>query len=83
MALLKTRHNAMMKNLDLLDVIAGVFVVIGALNWGLVGLFQLNLIAYFLGDLPTLERSIYVVVGFAGLYQAIFLKGIQRRWSVK
>lgn len=45
-------------------------VVIGALNWGLVGLFEWNLVAAIFGQLSVLSRIIYVVVAAAGLYLA-------------
>jgi hypothetical protein len=64
-----------------LDVIAAVLVVIGALNWGLVGLFGLNLVALIFGDMTILSRLVYVIVGIAGVYQAIEFKAIQRRWG--
>lgn len=49
-----------------------VLVVIGALNWALVGLFEWNLVASIFGRLSAVTRIIYVVVGAAGLY-LIFL----------
>ena len=52
-----------------LDRIALVLVIIGAINWGLVGLFQLDLVAaLFGGQTSTLSRIVYVIVGLAGLY---------------
>ena len=55
-----------MKKLILLDVIALILVIIGALNWGLVGFFHYNLVSTLFG--PGLERVIYVIVGLAGIY---------------
>jgi uncharacterized protein len=55
-----------MKKLILLDVIALLLVIIGALNWGLVGFFHYNLVSTLFG--PGLERVIYVIVGLAGIY---------------
>jgi len=43
-------------------------VVIGALNWGLVALFNFNLVNAFLGSWPTVERLVYVLVGAAAVY---------------
>lgn len=63
-----------------LDVIAAVLVVIGALNWGLVGIADFNLVAALFGSGSVLSNIIYVVVGLAGLFQAAQVKGIQRRW---
>lgn len=47
-----------------------VLVIAGALNWGLLGLFQIDLVAtLFGGPQTTLSRIIYIVVGLSGLYQ--------------
>lgn len=64
-----------------MDVIAAVLVVVGAVNWGLVGLFQFDLVAAIFGDATVLSRMVYSLVGFAGLFQALQWKAIQRRWS--
>jgi hypothetical protein len=48
--------------------VAIVLVIIGALNWGLVGLFNFNLVAAIFGSLSALSRIIYVLVALAGLY---------------
>ena len=55
-----------MKKLIWLGVIALLLVIIGALNWGLVGFFQFNLVNLLFG--PGLERVIYAIVGIAGIY---------------
>jgi uncharacterized membrane protein YuzA (DUF378 family) len=63
------------------DVIAAILVVVGALNWGLVGLFQFDLVAAIFGNVTILSRAVYTLVGLAGLFQALQWKAIQRRWS--
>ncbi|WP_437600601.1 DUF378 domain-containing protein [Sorangium sp. So ce590] len=45
-----------------------VLVVIGAVNWGLVGLFEFDLVAAIFGRLSAISRIVYVLVGLAGLY---------------
>ena len=45
-----------------------VLTIIGALNWGLVGFFDFNLVAFLFGNLSWLSRIIYAVVGLCGLY---------------
>ena len=63
-----------------LDVLAAVLVVVGALNWGLVGSIHFNLVAALFG--ATIVSSIvYVLVGLAGAYQVVQWKAIQRRWQ--
>lgn len=62
-------------------LIAGVLVLVGALNWGLVGLgaflnTNLNLVNLLLGAWPTVEWIVYLLVGISALIYAIpFFKG--------
>jgi uncharacterized membrane protein YuzA (DUF378 family) len=63
-----------------IDVLAVVLVVAGALNWGLVGLFRYDLVAALLGDATALTRLVYIVIGVAGLFQALQWKTIHHRW---
>ncbi|MCF7696149.1 DUF378 domain-containing protein [Mycetohabitans sp. B2] len=53
---------------NLLDWITGALVIIGALNWGLVGLFQFDLVAAILGVGSVASRIIYGLVGLSGIY---------------
>ncbi len=69
-----------MKNLD---VIVAVLLVIGGLNWGLVGAFEFNLIDVIFGMGSAVSRIIYVLVGLSALYEIIFWKKIQRNWKKK
>ncbi|HVH44867.1 MAG TPA: DUF378 domain-containing protein [Labilithrix sp.] len=46
-------------------------VVIGAINWGLVGLFNFDLVAAIFGHLTALSRVVYVLVALAGLYLVV------------
>jgi uncharacterized membrane protein YuzA (DUF378 family) len=64
-----------------LDVVVAVLLVVGGLNWGLVGLLHFNLVATLLGDATILSRLIYIIVGLCALYQVIQWKAIQRRWA--
>lgn len=58
-----------MKNEKLLRFIAYILVLVGAINWGLVGLFAFNLIGLLLGGgLSLLARLVYILVGIAGGY---------------
>ncbi len=52
-----------------LDWVANLLVTVGALNWGLVGAFKLDLVQTIMGTSPALVQLVYVVVGLAGLYQ--------------
>ena len=50
------------------DWLAYVLVTVGALNWGLVGAFRLDLVQTVLGTSPALVQLVYILVGLAGLY---------------
>ena len=66
------------------DVIAAALVIIGALNWGLAGVFHLDLVATLFGmkfgEASALSSVVYGLVGLAGLYQEVTWRAIQRRW---
>ena len=55
-----------------LDTIILILVIIGALNWGLIGFFHFDLIANIFGNMSVFSRVIYVLVGIAGLYSISF-----------
>lgn len=62
-----------MKKLNAFDWTSLILLIVGGLNWGLVGLFKLDLINATLGD-SWLARIIYVLVGAAAVY-AILMTG--------
>ena len=64
-----------------LDVTAAVLLVIGGLNWGVVGLTGSDLVGTLLGSLSPASRLVYLLVGTAALYQAVQWKAIQHRWQ--
>lgn len=64
-----------------LDVVVAILLVVGGLNWGLVGLLNFDLVATVFGDTSLLTRLVYVLVGVSALYQAMQWKAIQRRWA--
>ena len=51
-----------------LDWTAMVLLIIGGLNWGLIGLFQVDMVATLFGEQSALSRIVYVVVGLSALY---------------
>lgn len=57
-----------MQKMSGLDWLAMILVIVGAVNWGLVGAFNFNLVDVILGSWPTIVRIVYVVVGLSGLY---------------
>ncbi|MGC9602936.1 MAG: DUF378 domain-containing protein [Minisyncoccia bacterium] len=57
-----------MKNLSALDWVAVVLVIIGGLNWGLVGIFSFDLVATIFGVMSVISQIIYILVGLSALY---------------
>lgn len=51
--------------------IACLLVIIGALNWGLIGAFKINLVHQLVGGIPKVERILYILVGLAGLLKIL------------
>ncbi|MET0231589.1 MAG: DUF378 domain-containing protein [Rhodanobacteraceae bacterium] len=58
----------MNRNMSALSWIAFILVIIGALNWGLVGALSFDLVAALFGPLSPASRIVYVLVGIAGIY---------------
>lgn len=50
------------------DFVAGILVTVGAINWGLVGAFDIDLVKTVLGTSAALVQLVYIVVGLSGLY---------------
>lgn len=57
--------------MKLIGPIALLLVVVGALNWGLVGLLGMDVVAKIFGDMTSITKIIYIVVGLAGVYAAV------------
>ena len=57
----------MFKQACLFCKIVGIIAIIGALNWGLMGAFKINLVAHFLGSIPHATRAAYLLIGLSGL----------------
>ena len=66
-----------------LNILAAVLVVVGGLNWGLVGLANFDLVATLFGSMSTLSRIVYALVGVAALYQALQLVGVMKVSSAR
>lgn len=60
-----------MKNLSIIDWIALVLVLVGGLNWGLVGFLNFDLVATLFGTMSFLSRVVYAVVGLATIYMIV------------
>ena len=51
--------------------IGGTLVALGAINWGLIGIFQVDLFAQLFANAPVVSRVVYGIIGAAGLFQLI------------
>ena len=60
-----------------LDVVSLILIIIGAINWGLIGFFNLDLISMIFGTMSMITRTIFVVVGIAGIYSLVLF------WKLK
>lgn len=56
------------KEKDMVSWIALILLIIGGLNWGLIGLIKLDLVKQIFGDLTVLSRIIYLLVGISAIY---------------
>jgi len=59
----------------ILGLIVMILIVIGAINWGLVGLINLDLVALIAGK-TVLARLVYIIIGAAGVYEALVMAKI-------
>jgi uncharacterized protein len=68
-----------------LDILATILLVVGGLNWGLVGLAHFDLVATLFGmkfgEVSSLSAVVYALVGLAAIYQATAFRSMQRRWN--
>ncbi|NNM43010.1 MAG: DUF378 domain-containing protein [Chlamydiae bacterium] len=69
-----------MKTLDLIVII---LLIIGGLNWGLVGLFNFNLVDTLFGFMSPVSRVIYTVVGLGAAYRLLAWNAICKRCKKK
>ena len=51
-----------------IDKIALVLIIIGAINWGLIGFFKFDLVATIFGEMSVISRIVYGLVGISGLW---------------
>ncbi|MBR2975088.1 MAG: DUF378 domain-containing protein [Clostridia bacterium] len=63
----------MKKACNVFSVIALILVIVGALNWLLIGIFNFNLVSWITMGVKWLEMAIYILVGIAGVFMAVWL----------
>lgn len=54
--------------MKVVDTIALILIIIGAINWGLIGIFNFNLVETIFGGFSVISRIIYILVGISGLW---------------
>ena len=59
--------------MNVLRKIALVFVIIGALNWGLIGFFEFDLVSTIFGEMTLISRIVYSLVGLSAIYSMFIL----------
>ena len=62
-----------MRGISIIDRLALALVVIGALNWGLIGIFGFNLVSWIFGSVTVLSRLVYILVGLGGIWSLSLL----------
>jgi uncharacterized membrane protein YuzA (DUF378 family) len=65
-----------------IDVIAYTLLIIGAVNWGWVGLFGLDPVALLFGNMTRTSKFIYSLICLAAFYDMLSMRSILRRWEV-
>jgi len=60
-----------MKNAQVLQTIAMILLLIGGINWGLIGIFEWNFIATVFGYTSVLTRTIYALAGISAVYRIL------------
>lgn len=59
--------------MNILQKTALIFTLIGAFNWGLIGLFSFDLVAFLFGEMTILSRIVYTLVGICGIINIVLL----------
>ena len=59
--------------MNIVQKTALIFTLVGAINWGLIGLFSFDLVAFLFGDMTLMSRVIYTIVGICGIINLVLL----------
>ena len=63
--------------MKLINYIALTIAIVGALNWGLVGILSFDLVAFIFGEMSWLSRIVYTLVGLSGIYLVTFYSQLE------
>lgn len=73
-----------MYKLSIIDKVSIILAIIGAINWGLVGLFNFDIIFYLLRNMMALGRIIYILIGVSGIdISLLYIKAKQQKHAQK
>lgn len=61
-----------------LKLITQILIIVGGLNWGLVGLLSFDLVAAIFGEMSTLSRIVYTLVGISAVYQLVTINAFTK-----
>lgn len=68
-----------MAKLNIADTVALILVIVGALNWGLIGVADFNLVTTIFGVGTVLSKIVYILVGLAAVYTAVIFAKLERK----
>lgn len=68
-----------MKKMNALGRITMILIIIGGLNWGLVGFFNFDLVKTIFGDMTIISRIIYALVGLSAVYALLSIPGMKKQ----
>ena len=63
--------------MKLINYIALTIAIVGALNWGLVGVLSFDLVAFIFGEMSWMSRIVYTLVGLSGIYLVTFYSQLE------
>jgi len=64
--------------LNVIDIVALVLLIVGGINWGLVGLFSFDLVATIFGVASMLSNIVYMLVGLSAIYVAVIFMKLEK-----
>jgi len=65
-----------------IDVLVWSLLTIGGINWGMIGIFNIDLVAALFGSMTVITRLVYALVGLSAVYEILGLKSIAHRWNM-
>ena len=68
-----------MKKMNGLNWITMILIIIGGLNWGLVGFFNFDLVKTIFGDMTIISRIVYALVGLSAVYALLSIPGMKKQ----